>query len=263
MSVMCCIFVPEGIIMAADSRLTRTRTRTRTSAPVELPAEEGIRKYRVDRTTYTLSDNAQKVFLLSKSKVGISFCGDTIIDGIALADYIRRFEIDKIEKGDTADVVAKKLSEHYTGNGTLFFVTGYIGDVPFVSQVNNKGVKRFNAVIPSAPVVASDSEDVKDDTSQEDTSQIEADPIITYSAVWGGKDTAITKILNDEPKLNADWEIMPLKDAIDFAEFLVDATIKYERFSDDIQTCGGAIDILVITKDTAFWKQHKIYNPQK
>ena len=41
MSVMCCIFVPEGIIMAADSRLTRTRT----SAPVELPAEEGIRKY--------------------------------------------------------------------------------------------------------------------------------------------------------------------------------------------------------------------------
>lgn len=53
---MCCIFVPEGIIMAADSRLTRTRT----SAPVELPAEEGIRKYRVDRTTYTLSDNAQK-----------------------------------------------------------------------------------------------------------------------------------------------------------------------------------------------------------
>ena len=259
MSVMCCIFVPEGIIMAADSRLTRTRT----SAPVELPAEEGIRKYRVDRTTYTLSDNAQKVFLLSKSKVGISFCGDTIIDGIALADYIRRFEIDKIEKGDTADVVAKKLSEHYTGTGTLFFVTGYIGDVPFVSQVNNKGVKRFNAVIPSAPVVASDSEDVKDDTSQEDTSQIEADPIITYSAVWGGKDTAITKILNDEPKLNADWETMPLKDAIDFAEFLVDATIKYERFSDDIQTCGGAIDILVITKDTAFWKQHKIYNPQK
>lgn len=176
---MCCIFVPEGIIMAADSRLTRTRT----SAPVELPAEEGIRKYRVDRTTYTLSDNAQKVFLLSKSKVGISFCGDAIIDGIALADYIRRFEIDKIEKGDTADVVAKKLSEHYTGNGTLFFVTGYIGNVPFVSQVNNKGVTRFNAVIPSAPVVASDSEDVKDDTSQEDTSQIEADPIITYSAV--------------------------------------------------------------------------------
>ena len=101
MSVMCCIFVPEGIIMAADSRLTRTRT----SAPVELPAEEGIRKYRVDRTTYTLSDNAQKVFLLSKSKVGISFRGDTTIDGIALADYIRRFEIDKIEKGDTADVV--------------------------------------------------------------------------------------------------------------------------------------------------------------
>ena len=34
----------------------------------------------------------------------------------------------------------------------------------------------------------------------------------------------------------------------------------YEN-SDDIQTCGGDIDILVITKDESFWKQHKIYNP--
>lgn len=56
---------------------------------------------------------------------------------------------------------------------------------------------------------------------------------------------------------------MPLKEAIDFAEFLVDTTIKYERFCDDIQTCGGDIDILVITKDEAFWKQHKIFNPKR
>ena len=62
--------------------------------------------------------------------------------------------------------------------------------------------------------------------------------------------------------LNAAWGTMPLKDAIDFAEFLVDTTIKYERFSDDIQTCGGDVDVLVITKDEAFWKQHKIYNPK-
>ena len=25
MSIMCCIYVPEGIVMAADSRLTRTK----------------------------------------------------------------------------------------------------------------------------------------------------------------------------------------------------------------------------------------------
>jgi len=42
---------------------------------------------------------------------------------------------------------------------------------------------------------------------------------------------------------------MPLKDAADFAEFIVDFTNKYQRFDDRIPTCGGPIDLLVITKD--------------
>ena len=75
--------------------------------------------------------------------------------------------------------------------------------------------------------------------------------------------TAITKVVNNAPTLNVDWNTMPLKDAADFAEFLIDTTIKYERFCDDIQTCGGEIDILIITKDEAFWKQHKIYKPNR
>ena len=89
------------------------------------------------------------------------------------------------------------------------------------------------------------------------------DPEIIYGATWAGQKTAITKVVNNPPSLNANWGAMPLKEAIDFAEFLIDTTIKYERFCDDIQTCGGDIDILVITKDEAFWKQHKIFNPKK
>ena len=88
---------------------------------------------------------------------------------------------------------------------------------------------------------------------------IPTEPTITFGALWAGRKTAISKSVNTPPILNADWNTMPLKDAIDFAEFLIDTTIKYERFCDDIQTCGGDIDILVITKDEAFGKQHKIY----
>lgn len=88
------------------------------------------------------------------------------------------------------------------------------------------------------------------------------EPMVIYGASWAGQMTAISKVVNNDPSLNADWGAMPLKEAIDFAEFLIDTTIKYERFSDDIQTCGGDIDILVITKDEAFWKQHKIFNPK-
>jgi len=50
---------------------------------------------------------------------------------------------------------------------------------------------------------------------------------------------------------------MPLKDAVDLAEFIVELTIKYERFADKIPTCGGPIDILVITKDYTQFYRHK------
>ena len=105
-------------------------------------------------------------------------------------------------------------------------------------------------------------ENIKNDHNKVESTAPEEAPIVIPGAIWAGQKTAITKIVNEKPILNAAWATMPLKDAIDFAEFLVDTTIKYERFSDDIQTCGGDVDILVITKDEAFWKQHKIYNPK-
>ncbi|HEY5560198.1 MAG TPA: hypothetical protein VIK72_00320 [Clostridiaceae bacterium] len=56
MSIITTVYIPEGIAMAADSRLTGYRT-----------YEGGL----TDR--YTLSDNSQKIVLLKKVSVGISF----------------------------------------------------------------------------------------------------------------------------------------------------------------------------------------------
>lgn len=50
---------------------------------------------------------------------------------------------------------------------------------------------------------------------------------------------------------------LQLQDGIDLAEFMVDATIRYLRFANREQDCGGPIDILVMTKDQAYWHQHK------
>lgn len=272
MSIMCCVYVPEGIVMAADSRLTRTKA-TNTN---NVPAKDGVpAKTIIFQTTYTSSDNAQKVLLIKKTGTGVSFCGDAMINGVTVADFVRRFEIEKVCESDTTEDVANKLVEYYPGGGTHFFVCGYNDDVPYVYDLYNKSVKRMN--IASKPEEGSPSKDAADDSTHPDTEipenikndhiQVESSvpetpPIITPGAIWAGQKTAITKIVNDEPALNAAWGTMPLKDAIDFAEFLVDTTIKYERFCDDIQTCGGDIDILVITKDDTFWKQHKIYNPK-
>ena len=273
MSIMCCVYVPEGIVMAADSRLTRTKP---TKDPLVLPSSDSSTKtIIIPETTYTLSDNTQKVLLIKKVNVGVSFCGNAIINGMTVADFIRRFEIEKVTTTDTTEEVARKLSEYYKGDGTHFFVCGYNEDIPYVYDVIN-GYSRSN--ISDGNINKTVSKDAAEDGNVQDqdigvpenmlvrdTSEIVNDeaPKIIFSALWAGQKTAITKIVNDPLILNADWDTMPLKDAIDFAEFLIDTTIKYERFCDDIQTCGGDIDILVITKDEAFWKQHKIYRPNK
>ena len=215
MSILSVVSVPEGIAMAADSRYTRTVT------------QNG------EKTTFTLSDNGQKVMLLSKTPVGIAFCGNVMIRGKTVSDYIRLFEIRDIQQGDTPEIVARKLHDR-CGEfpDTTFYVCGYSRDVPYVYILTGGNLVRRNV----------------NNKNQ-----------LMYSAFWAGEKTALTKLINGQPAMVIDTGSMPLKDGIDLAEFMIDMTIKYQRFADQIATCGGPIDVLVLTKDQAFWHKHKLY----
>lgn len=48
-----------------------------------------------------------------------------------------------------------------------------------------------------------------------------------------------------------------LQDAIDFAQYAVDSTIKTMFFQDRVKTVGGPIDILAIKPSGTFWVQRK------
>jgi len=53
---------------------------------------------------------------------------------------------------------------------------------------------------------------------------------------------------------------MPLQDAVDLAEFMVDLTIKFSRFKLGAPTVGGPIEIAAISKHEGFrWIQRKYY----
>jgi len=53
---------------------------------------------------------------------------------------------------------------------------------------------------------------------------------------------------------------MPLQDAIDLAEFMVDLTIKFSRFKPGAPTVGGPIEIAAISKHEGFrWIKRKYY----
>ncbi len=57
---------------------------------------------------------------------------------------------------------------------------------------------------------------------------------------------------------------MPIQDAIDLAEFLVDLTTKFIRFCDGAQTVGGPIEIATITKHEDFkWIKRKHFFPRE
>lgn len=56
---------------------------------------------------------------------------------------------------------------------------------------------------------------------------------------------------------------MPIQDAIDLAEFLVDTTIRFSRFAFVPPTVGGPVEIAAITKHEGFkWVRRKHYFPR-
>ena len=216
MSIISVVYVPEGIAMAADSRLTGTKTSNNITQ------------------MFTLSDNSQKVFLFKKFNIGISSCGDALINGKTIADFLRMFEIEQFAQKDNVHTISDKLHNclktSTASDLTNFHISGYVGDDAFVYSVS----KVSSICLRSG---------------------------LNYGANWNGETEAISKILLGSVPTQFAWNLMPLKDGIDLAEFLVELTIKYQRFEDRIATCGGAIDVLVITKDNAQFIKHKTFNP--
>ena len=77
MSIIASVYLKEGIVMSADIRITGTTTHTAGT-----------------KDRHTLSDNGQKLFLISNDSVGISSCGAQVIDGktIALAFKVQEYK---------------------------------------------------------------------------------------------------------------------------------------------------------------------------
>ena len=71
---------------------------------------------------------------------------------------------------------------------------------------------------------------------------------------------AIVDILRDSLERHFVHSAMPIQDAIDLAEFLVDLTIKVSRFAPGAPTVGGEIEIAAITTHEGFkWVRRKHY----
>ena len=112
MSIIVSVYLKEGIVMSADSRLTGIT-----------PCKDGV------RDQYTVSDNGQKLFLIKNGNIGISSCGDQTLDGKTIADFIRCFELEEVRSEDTVSDVANKLAAYVKGKHAGIVMAWRVGTV--------------------------------------------------------------------------------------------------------------------------------------
>lgn len=224
MSLIVSLYVPEGLVVAGDSRLTLSWTNKINT---------------VDQLhMVSASDSNTKVFNL-KNKFGIATFGAADIKGIPIAGFINQFMEEMMDDKTTIDVVPQLLldyfGERFDYPATHFHALGYMMEngisVPHVYVINiaAKQIQRVNKM-PQG---------------------------IIHGAGWGGETEVLSRLLNvvkiyngqdwvEMPNTPVPWNFMTLQDAVDFAQYAIRTTIETIRFQQKEKTVGGPIDILVI-----------------
>jgi len=230
------VWVREGIVMAADSRLTLNR-----QDAGDLPA--------VLNLSVAQSDSNYKLFL-SQGDIGIATYGAADISGVPIAGYMDSFLAAQLaDPPQSVQETANRLAAHFGAfdprPATQFHVAGYTtsGDLPsqevWQVDVSNQQVTRISL------------------------------PGLQGSA-WGGEADILTRLIQPVaaldsngkvgaplPQFEIPWAFFTLQDAIDFAVFAIRSTIEAIRFLPRAKTVGGPIDVLVIKPSGASWVQRK------
>jgi hypothetical protein len=229
MSLVVTVYVPSGIVLAGDSRMSVLRTEDR---------EENGQQTRMQQQL-VLSDSAYKVVELRKVPAGISVYDSGVIDNQPVESQVRRFEEEALSGSDDVRSVADKFLEHFrkrhSNVAVGFHVAGYRvegkASIPYVlvgHTTREEGIRRVNA---------------------------NAEGALQFGVVRAG-DVLVANRLIDEQYLPL-FAAMPLQDAIDYATHLIRATIDTLRFEPRFPSVGGPIDVLVVTPDGMQWVQRK------
>lgn len=223
--------------------------------------------------------NAEKIVPLARGwPVGVAICGDGAIGSSSLGNLMKDFEANLTHRAsgldratyDIEDVVCrlgefleKTAATHGTETSSTLIVSGYSArdDLPQTWNLQLAAGK----VQESSPIWERNA----------------------YGVNWDGQGACIHRLLMDlelpkrqvEPMItarsfksvhNTEGHIvdspvlvtpgMPILDAVEIAQFLMDTSITFERYraDQDHRTIGGPIDIAVITQHTGFrWVQRK------
>jgi len=255
MSLTVSVLVPDGIVLAADSlQSTSTQLVGEQELNITCPKcqEEIKTKMPIGpiRMPAGGSPFAQKLFNIKTRNIGILAYGSGFIRGRTIESHIREFERLRIGGKETVEQVVDLLYE--------YFITELRKDKAFEKLPEDASLIGFQ-------IAGYDKEDITigklfvlDIAKKKRKRAVHPQG---YSATWGGDGRVIQKLWAPSPGgpiPTPNYQSLTLQDAIDYAAYLIETTILYQRFAQMIPVVGGHIDIAVITHYGGFkWIKRK------
>lgn len=264
MSLIVCVFVGEGIVMASDSRSTYNR--------VEETKERKIQTLGIHTT-----DTTYKTFLCPNN-IGISVCGEVSIDNKPMTGYIEAFIREQMGPDTDIDTVPEALIHYFNRFDNVpnsnFFVAGY-KKVVSADGLQRSGITESPEGMPSPSVITSHAGinsvyekrlwnlNIK-------SKKIKREGTENQGASWSGEVDVLARLLSPAQIRKPDgttvnfkaydisWNYFTLQDAVDFAEFAIRTTVDTMKVQNRLKTVGGPIDILILKPGEAYWLQRKV-----
>lgn len=248
MSLGVAIKGPEGVVLAADSRVTVGALIEGHQVPIHY-------------------DNASKILALSADThqhLGAVTYGAALVGGRTAHSYLPELEPTLPHERISVEDFAKRLSDFfmerwkagmpatYDGPPLTLLVGGFDQDEPYGSvfllnlpyetkpQPRNPGNKDFGITWGGQLQIAS-------------RLIFGYDPalLVLLKERFGLDDASLQKLVQDlRPKLEfkLPYDILPLQDCVDLATFLIRTTITAQSLSVGIRGVGGQIEVAVITR---------------
>lgn len=237
MSFAITVHTREGIVMAADSRVTLN---------TEQPEENGRN---VIQVAVGMSDSNIKLFR-SDQNIGIVTTGAAALNGAPLAGFIDKFIIENLnERQLKVREVAEKLLDFIKEIDENAQATFQVAGYDIEEKKYTQKIYRFY-------------------TAENEILQVNDE--VNSGAHWTGETDVISRLIQPAAQIDKNgqfsrpfpfyaipWNFFTLQDAIDFAIFAVRSTSDVIRFQPRPKTVGGPIDVLVIKPGESMWVRRK------
>lgn len=253
MSLGIVIKSPEGLVLAAESRVTLT-------------AEKQINPS-VKEILHNNFDNATKLFSFSSphNHIGVVTYGQAVIGQRAAHSFVPEFEASLSSQLSTVEEYAKAISDFYLQQWNAVMPSPYAGaDMTFIIGGFNDNEPHGRVYIINIP---------------SNPTPVENQPGTgSFGITWGGQRQIVDRLLNgydgaiintivstlnlqtaqvtqlvaalqQKHHLQIPIDIMALQDCVALARLFISTTINAQELTIGLRGCGGPIDIAVIQRN--------------